>query len=326
LGWAAPYPADDMSTPKLSRRGFCQTLGAGVTAAALAPKTGRAADAYQFRFIVGSSMYGGLGLDEILPQVRKTGAAYVDIWASHAKPVTQRQMIDEMGHGQFLRMLKEHHVQVGCFTHFKLGPFGLQEEMHIAKKLGVDAAVLVCGGKGPKGLKGSELKSAVRRFAEHLKPHVAAAEGTGTVIAIENHGNNLIESPDSMKWLVEFAASKHLGIALAPYHLEQDAKMIARLVEDLGNRIALFYAWQHGMGCMRKLPKEQELLQLPGRGPLDFTPIVAAMKRIRFRGFTEIFMHPVPRGIPIMETPAQVTAEINRARSYLETCRTADER
>jgi hypothetical protein len=29
-------------------------------------------------------------------------------------------------------------------------------------------------------------------------------------------------------------------------------------------------------------------------------------------------MHPTPRGIPILPTAAEVTAEINRARQYLE--------
>ena len=80
----------------------------------------------------------------------------------------------------------------------------------------------------------------------------------------------------------------------------------------------MFYAWQHGMGCHQKLPKEQELLQLPGRGELNFGPLLSALKRINYTGWTEIFMHPVPRGIPILETAAAVTAEINRSRTYLE--------
>jgi sugar phosphate isomerase/epimerase len=74
------------------------------------------------------------------------------------------------------------------------------------------------------------------------------------------------------------------------------------------------------MGCSKKLPKAQELMQLPGRGPLDFRPIVKALKAINFGGRVEIFMHPVPRGIPILETTAKVTAEINRSRAYLEKC------
>ena len=72
------------------------------------------------------------------------------------------------------------------------------------------------------------------------------------------------------------------------------------------------------MGCHEKLPKEQELLQLPGKGDLDFLLLVDALRKINFRGWTEIFMHPVPRGIPILDTASDVTAELERSRLYLE--------
>ena len=68
---------------------------------------------------------------------------------------------------------------------------------------------------------------------------------------------------------------------------------------------------------MTRLPKEEELLQLPGRGPLDFGLLLKALRDIQYRGWTEIFMHPVPRGIPILETAEEVTNEINRSREYL---------
>lgn len=87
-----------------------------------------------------------------------------------------------------------------------------------------------------------------------------------------------------------------------------------------GDNIKMFYAWQHGMGCMTKLPKQQELLQMPGRGGLDFVPWLEGLKDVDYTGPTEIFMHPVPRGIPILDTTAKVTAEINRARDYLARC------
>jgi len=69
---------------------------------------------------------------------------------------------------------------------------------------------------------------------------------------------------------------------------------------------------------MKPMPKEEELLQMPGRGTLDFTPILAALKAVHYTGFTEIFMHPTPRGIPILPTAGEVTTEINCARKYLE--------
>jgi protease I len=57
-------------------------------------------------------------------------------------------------------------------------------------------------------------------------------------------------------------------------------------------KLTLFYAWEHGMGCMKPMPKEEELQQMPGRGKLDWKPLLAALKQINFTGPTEIFMHP----------------------------------
>ena len=168
-----------------------------------------------------------------------------------------------------------------------------------------------------KPAKGKELKAAVGKFIEQLKPHLAVAEETGTTIAIENHGNNLIDSPDSLKWLAELRPSKHLGIAFAPYHLPQDEKLQSDLIRTLGNSIRMFYAWEHGMGCHVKLPKEQELMQMPGRGTLDFAPLLAALRDVKYDGWSEIFMHPVPRGVPILDSGEKITAEINRSRKYL---------
>jgi sugar phosphate isomerase/epimerase len=69
---------------------------------------------------------------------------------------------------------------------------------------------------------------------------------------------------------------------------------------------------------MQAQAKEKELLQMPGRGELNFAPLVQAFRDIEYSGWTEIFMHPFPRGIPILETTTAVTAEINRSRQYLE--------
>ena len=197
-----------------------------------------------------------------------------------------------------------------------LGRFDLQPEMRLAKRLGCQT--IVTGGRGPADVSGSELKAAIGVFAEKMKPHLAVAEETDVTIAIENHGHSLINSPDSLKWLIELCPSEHLAIALAPYHLPQDTALLSGLIRALGSRIAVFYAWQHGMGCMKKLPKEQELLQMPGRGELEFAPLIEALRDINYRGWTEIFMHPVPRGIPILDSTAKVVAEINRSRKYLD--------
>ena len=259
-------------------------------------------------------MYGYQYVGEIFPEVRKTGASAIDIWPKvHGN---QREQLTDLGEDKFAAMLQQHNITLGCLTQYQLGPFGLQDEMRLANRIG--CRTIVCGGKGPTGLVGQELKVAIGNFIEKMKPHLAIAEETSVTIAVENHGNNLIESPDSLKWLAELRPSKHLAIAFAPYHLPQDEELLSNLIAALDGAVAVFYAWQHGMGCHQKLPKQQELLQLPGRGELDFGPLLSALKRTNYSGWTEIFMHPVPRGIPILETTAAVTAEINLSRTYLE--------
>lgn len=269
---------------------------------------------FELNYILASCMYGTLPLAEIIPEAKKIGSDRIDIWPRvHGD---QREQVESMGNDAFAELLAAHGVGLGISTRFDLGPFGLEEEMAFAQEF--EASLIVTGSQGPKDLTGEELRAAVAEFAEVLKPHIAAAERHGITISIENHSSALIESPDSMRWLIEFTDSPHLGIALAPYHLPDDAQLVAQLIEDLGQGLALFYAWQHGMGCHEKLPKEQELMQMPGRGTLDFGPILSALKKINYTGWTEIFMHPVPRGIPILDTSADVTNEINRARHYLD--------
>jgi len=300
---------------QISRRRFCAISAATLAGATLPwPSIAAAATDFRLKYIVGSCMYGYLPLSEIVPDVRKAGATALDIWPKvHGN---QREQLDELGEQRFAELLKQYDVTVGCITQYPLGPFGLQDEMRLAKRL--NCHTMATGGKGPTGLSGSELKRAVSDFVEQMKPHLEVAEETGVTIAIENHANSLIESPDSLKWLAELRPSEHLGIALAPYHLPQETKLLADLIRTLGDSIAMFYAWQHGMGCHTKLPKEQELLQLPGRGDLDFAPLLTALHDIEYEGWTEIFMHPVPRGIPILDTSDEVTAEINRSREHLE--------
>ena len=269
---------------------------------------------FELNYILASCMYGTTSLAEIVPEVEKIGSEKIDIWPRvHGD---QREQVESMGNEAFAALLADHGAGLGVSTRFDLGPFGLADEMAFCEEFG--ASLIVTGSKGPKDLAGEELRAAVAEFAEGLKPHIATAEQHGITISIENHSSALIESPDSMRWLIEFTDSPHLGIALAPYHLPDDAELVAQLITDLGPGLALFYAWQHGMGCHEKLPKEQELMQLPGRGTLDFAPILSALKKINFSGWTEIFMHPVPRGIPILDTTAEVTDEINRARHHLD--------
>ncbi len=304
-----------VTSNRISRRGL-NFVAAGAFAGWAVGVQAVEKASYELNYSLASCMYGYEDLSNILPEVSKIGATSIDIWPKvHGN---QREQIDEMGEDAFKQLLRDQGVSLGCLTHYVKGPFGLNDEFQFAKRMG--CSLIVTGAKGPKDLAGTELKDAVAVFVEQLKPHLEKAADCGVTIAIENHGNNLIDSPDSIKWLLEQASATNLGVALAPYHLAQDAEAIAQLIRDIGPRLSVFYAWQHGMGCMKKLPKEQELLQMPGRGKLDFKPMVHALRDINFTGPTEIFMHPVPRGVPILDTPQAVTDEVNRSRRYLDGC------
>ncbi len=299
---------------QLSRREFGCVAGAACVSPLLNSKSTSRQEPFKLNYLLASCMYGYLYVGEILPEVKKTGAMAIDLWPKvHGN---QREQLTDLGEERFAEMLKQQGTRIGCITQFQLGPFGLANEMKLANRFG--CRTIVTGGDGPGGLRADGLKQAVKNFVEKMKPHLELAEKSDVKIAIENHANGLFETADSLKWLVEFRPSEHLGVALAPYHLPQQEEEIAELIVSLGEGIELFYAWQHGEGCHQRLPKERELLQLPGRGPLDFKPILAALKEINYSGWTEIFMHPVPRGIPILESASLVSKEINRSRTYLQ--------
>jgi sugar phosphate isomerase/epimerase len=295
----------------LNRRRLLQLAAGGVVeAAALAAGRG-----FRFRHVVSTCLYGHGRVEAIFPEVRKTGAAFIDVWPE--KYGSQREQIEEMGHEKFRALLEKNRLSVGVLSRYDLGPFGLAKELEVAREFG--CRTIVCGAGGPRDLAGSELKQAVRDFAEKMKPHLDAAAKASVTIAIENHGGSLTATPEALEWLVEFAPPP-LGIALAPFHLEQDPVRLAALIRALKNRIAFFYAWQRGQGLRKELTPDEVREQLPGRGGMDFGPIAAALRDTGYTGWVSVFMHTMPGGIPIRETTRGVTEEIVRAMGYMDRC------
>lgn len=301
---------------RISRRSLLRSAAGAVAGAAIA-RGGAAADApWEPTYILASALYGNFPLADILPEVAKTGAGSIDLWP---KPHgTQREEIDTLGEEKVKELLAAAGVKLGSIACYKVGAFNLAGEFALAKRLGAEAPVLVTIAPGKGDAPGNELAAAIEVFLEKLRPCIAAADETGGVIAIENHSNSLLQTPDGIRRFADAVTSERVGIAFAPHHLPQDANLIAALARDLGPRMKFVYAQQHGKGSKEKLPKEDELLQMPGRGPLDFGPLMRELAAQRFAGPVEIFMHPVPRGVPILDTVPAITAEVNRARAHLE--------
>ncbi len=253
--------------PTSNRRAFLKVASATAALSAAPVYSAVAEDRpFKLNYILSSAMYGYTDVRKILPEVAKSGAQAIDLWPKvHG---SQREQVAQMGTLRFRELLKEYESRLGAIACYRLGPFGLGDEMRFAAQVAGRGVVLVCTAKGPVGLEGPDLKAAVHRFAEQMKPHVQQAQETGCVIAIENHSGSLIRSPESIRWFGEKvtsadeATSKHLGICLAPHHLPQDGKLIGKIAEDLGAAVKFVYAQQHGMGSRKKMPKEQELLQM----------------------------------------------------------------
>ena len=301
----------------LPRRQFLQSLALAATV----PFAARAAQgaAFRLRYILSSALYGEMSLDLILPEMVKTGCESIDVWCQpHGN---QREQIAEMGDEAFASLLGKHRARLGVSSRYPLGPTGLADEMKWMKKFG--GGIIVTGSGGPSEPSGTEARTAVRGFLERMKPHVAAAEESGVTIAIENHNRQWLHHPDSLRYFAEFNRSAHLGVALAPHHLHAWVDQLPALIRDLGaKQIPFMYFQEHSEGIFKKTSKEIELWQLPGfGGGLDYRPIVKALADIRYAGLVEIFMHPTPRGIPILPTVAEITAAINRSRAYVENCR-----
>lgn len=300
----------------LSRRHLLQAAAAGCISASITSAASNCLgqEEFRFRYLLGSSLYGYASIESILREAPKLQCTSIDLWPRvHGD---QREQLDTMGEESFRKLLENHRANLGCITQYKLGPFGLAEEFRLAQRLG--CKTIVTGAKGPSKLQGAELRKAIRDFIEQLKPHVAIAEECGVVLAIENHANNLMESEDSLRIFAEYAASKNLAIAFAPYHLPQNPAGLAKLLEEILPKVEVFYAWQHGKGSMTKQPREDEWLQLPGFGPLDFKPMVDVLRRGAYRGWTELFMHPYPRGLAIHESVEKSTEVLLKSKQHLE--------
>ncbi|MCB1203464.1 MAG: sugar phosphate isomerase/epimerase [Verrucomicrobiae bacterium] len=301
----------------MNRRHACRLLGSSL----VVPSAVRAAasEGFVIRYVLSSALYGDLPLEEVLGEVKSSGAESVDIWRKvHA---THREQIEGMGDESFQSLLKKHGVPMAISTCYPLGPFKQDEEMRWVKKNGGHMTVCGSGKMGDADVSGAEAKAQVKAFFEKLKPHYELAEELGVTMAIENHKSSMLSSPDSIRYFAEMNPSKAVGIAFAPHHLHDAVGEIPALIRHCGREnLPFIYFQEYHPSSKEQMPKEEELKQLPGFGTLDYVPVLAALKEIGFEGLAEIFMHPTPRGLPVLPTAGEITAKINESRDYLGKC------
>lgn len=300
----------------MTRRESISLLGGALAL----PQLARGADPdWNPQYVLSSAMYGDLPLATVLPEVARTGSVGIDIWRK--RHATHREQITEMGDEAFQDLLQKNNTQLSISTCYPLGPFKQDDEMRWVKAN--EGFMTVCGsGKmGDRDPVGAEAKRQVKAFFEKLKPHYELAESLGVTMSIENHKNSMLSSPDSIRYFYELNPSSHVGVAFAPHHLYDAIDEIPKLIREGGKEnIPFIYFQEYHLSSKQEMVKVEELKQMPGFGSLDYVPILAALRDIEFDGLAEIFMHPTPRGTPMLPTATEITQVINHSREYLTDC------
>lgn len=283
----------------LSRRTF---LGQSAAAACVAMTAGhRSATAgdpasWTMRLSTSSIHYLHLPIEQACEWIAKLGFEAVDIWSAHQGCPHLDDVAKRLGADGLRKVLDQQQLKLFAFSVYAGG------YARYAQLLGDSGGgVAVQGSAGP--CEPSELSARMKAFLEALKPLAELAEKYNSYLAIENHGHALLNSLDSFKAFVDLNQSPRLGIALAPYHVQAAKASVEEAIAICGGQLFFFYAWEHAGGVG----------QLPGHGPTDFRPWLAALAKIRYRGYVNPFMHGDVE-------PEAMSAALAKSRDYLLQC------
>ncbi|MGE5297150.1 MAG: sugar phosphate isomerase/epimerase family protein [Solirubrobacterales bacterium] len=286
----------------IDRRNVLQWMGAAAAFRMTPPLF--AADAvgspsaspWQMRLSTSSIHFSELPIEKACERIAALGFEAIDIWSAHEGCPHLDDVASRLGSQGLKKLLEQHKLKLFAFSVYAGG------YARYAQLLGeAGGGVAIQGSAGP--CKSEELTARIRQFVDELKPLVDLAEKYNSFLAIENHGDALLNSLDSFKAFVEINTSPRLGIALAPYHIQAANASVEEAIRICGRQLFFFYAWQH----------QPDLKQLPGVGPTDMTPWIRALAKVRYRGYVNPFMHGRP-GTEIM------AASLTTARDYLKDC------
>ena len=281
----------------MNRREFLGGLAAGATAA-VAPRlmAGEAEGKWAMRLSTSSIHYLHLPIEQACERIAGLGFEAIDIWSAHAGCPHLDDVAKRLGPNGLKELLAKTNLKLFAFSVYAGGYARYAELLG-----GAGGGVAVQGAAGP--CKPEELTTRMRAFLEGLKPLADLAEKHNSYLAIENHGGSLLNSLDSFKAFVDLNRHPRVGIALAPYHLQAIKASVEDAIAASGRQLLFFYAWEHGGGTQ----------QLPGHGPTDFTPWIAALGKARYAGYVNPFMHGDI-------APDVMSAALTKSRDYLREC------
>jgi sugar phosphate isomerase/epimerase len=306
-GTHVPLQRDNPMTRQRSnatgRREFLAAVAcyasAGTTAQSiLTPARATAADndAWTLRLSASSINFQHLPVEQACQRIAELGFEAVDIWSAHQGCPHLDDVLDRLGPQRLQSVLAKQKLKLFSFSVYRGG------YPRYAKLLGdAGGGVAIRGSTQP--CEPNELTSRMRDFLGSLRAEVELAEENNSYLAIENHGNALLDSLDSLKAFVDMNSSPRLGIALAPYHVQARDEPVEKAIEICGRQLLYFYAWQHAAGTG----------QLPGHGPTDFAPWIAALEKVQYGGYVNPFMH------GDLE-PDVMSRALVKSRDYLRQC------
>ena len=287
---------------ELNRRGFLKVAAvSGAAAVTFPPFPTWAHESgtdkkWRMRLSTSSIHFMGLPIEQACERIARLGFEAIDIWSAHQDCPHLDDVAKRLGAEGLKELLAKNKLELFAFSVYK---GGYERYAELLGKAG--GGVAVRGSSG--ACKPDELTARMREFIESLKPLVELAEKYNSYLAIENHGNALLCSQDSFKAFVDNNTSPRLGIALAPYHVQNQKESVTEAIRICGKQLLFFYAWQSYKGSE----------QLPGVGPTDMTPWMRALADIRYRGYVNPFMHGHPEADVIVSNLA-------KSRDYLKEC------
>jgi len=290
-----------MQDSDLTRREFLHrtaATAAGMTAGGLVSRTaaGKEKERWTMRLSTSSIHYSKLPIEEACKRIAALGFEAIDVWSAHAGCPHLDDVLARLGPDGLKKLLEANNLKLYAFSVYR---GGYRKYAELLGKMGGGVAVRGSAGAA----KPEELTTRMKAFIEGLKPDLELAEKYDSYLAIENHGGALLGSVDSFKAFVEINTNPRLGIAMAPYHLQGRGAKVEDVIAVAGKQLLFFYAWQRAKGVG----------QLPGHGPTDFTPWIAALAKAGYAWYVNPFMHHEPE-------PDAMTAALAKARDYLKTC------
>lgn len=255
-----------------------------------------AAAAWKMRLSASSIDYSKVPIEQACERIAALGFEAIDIWSPHAGCPHLDDVQKRLGPQGLKDLLARHNLKLYAFSVYA---GGYPKYAELLGQAGGGVAVRGSAGKcDPK-----ELSAKMKAFIDSLKGQLELAEKHHAYLAIENHGGSLLNSLDSFKAFVDTNTHPRLGLAVAPYHLQAAQASVEKAIAIAGKQLFFFYAWQKAGGTG----------QLPGHGPTDFTPWLAALARIDYKWYVNPFMHGEP-------PPDEMTKALEKSRDYLKAC------